>query len=287
MIKTTQNRNCESSKRIDFRSSQTTLKNIIVNGTNCSAFEAQIITEKAEEVYRIKDCPDNNQIQVGQMLWRAISAEEPPGKPLEKCIYLSIRLTVHSLEEDMEVMNKYGRSAKRGQQIMRMCVEAHEQKCLLTQEDLSVILDCDVRTIREDIKLYREKYGILMPTRGTKKDIGPGITHREKAVEWYIQGKDALSIARDMNHSLKAVERYINHFCRVVFCQNNQKDVLKTALVMGISLSSVDRYLNLRNKYYGTKAYRARIDEIEKMGSTYWEYFDEKKKLGRTRKGEK
>ena len=37
----------------------------------------------------------------------------------------------------------------------------------------------------------------------------------EKAVELYIQGKDAVAIARDLKHSLKAVERYIQTFCRV------------------------------------------------------------------------
>jgi len=36
---------------------------------------------------------------------------------------------------------------------------------------------CDSRTIRRDVKNLKEK-GIIVPTRGTEKDIGPGVTHR-------------------------------------------------------------------------------------------------------------
>ena len=42
---------------------------------------------------------------------------------------------------------------------------------------------------------------------------------RGRAVELFIQGKDAVAIARDLNHSLKAIERYVQAFCRVVYCQ--------------------------------------------------------------------
>jgi hypothetical protein len=58
---------------------------------------------------------------------------------------------------------------------MRMCEEAFEQDALLTQEDLATLLDCDVRTIRDDQKHYQTQYNILIPTRGNKCDIGQGI----------------------------------------------------------------------------------------------------------------
>ena len=60
---------------------------------------------------------------------------------------------------------------------MRISAEAREQGGLLTQEDLAKILMCDVRTIRRDIADLR-KTDIVVPTRGTIKDIGPGVSHR-------------------------------------------------------------------------------------------------------------
>jgi len=147
-------------------------------------------------------------------------------------------------------------------------------------EDMAILLDCDEKTIRLDIKRFQEKHNILVPTRGNKKDIGPGITHREKAIALYIEGMDALAIGRQLQHSLKAVERYISTFCRVIYCQQNMRDTLKTALVIGISVSLVNKYLEIKDKYWKEPEYQNRIAEIEKAGEEYWEYQDSKKKHG-------
>jgi hypothetical protein len=223
-------------------------------------------------------------MQPGQMLWRAIDKKEPPGKPIRDCVFKDVRLTHISIEDDNEIRVKFGHSAKRQQQIVRMANEAFDQGTLLTQEDLASILDCDVKTIRNDIREYQNKHNILIPTRGNKKDIGPGITHRQKAVELYIRGKDALSISRDLKHSLRAIERYIQTFCRVIYCQSRLQNTLKTALVVGISVCAVNRYLDLKYKYLQATEYKERLEEIEEVGSQFWEYMDAKKNAGRMRR---
>ena len=157
----------------------------------------------------------------------------------------------------------------------------------MTQEDIAIRLDCDVKTIRTDIKRYQQKHDVIIPTRGNKKDIGPGLTHRERAVEFFIQGKDTVAIARDMNHSLKAIERYTHAFCRVVYCQAQLRDTLKTALVVGVSVVAVDRYLGLKDKYWNRHEYSERLSEIEKVGSQFWEYQDSKKKPGQSKRSQR
>lgn len=281
MVKTYHDRVKESTQRLELRSTGHTFTRIISEGTNCSPFEASIITEKAQEVFKLGDYQEDTALQSGQMIWQAISEDEPPGKPLSECLFKRIRLTVLSIEEDLEVLRSHGHSAKRGQQIVRITQEAMDQGALLTQEDLALLLDCDVKTVRTDIKRYREKYGIVIPTRGNKKDIGPGLTHREQAVELFIQGKDTVAIARDLNHSLKAIERYTQAFCRVVYCQAQLHNTLKTALVVGVSVVAVNRYLGLKETYWNTPEYRERLGEIETVGSRFWECQDSKKKSGR------
>ena len=281
MVKTYHDRTEESTKRLELRSTAHTFTRIISEGTNCSPFEASIITDKAQEVFQLGVYEEKQALQPGQMIWQAISESEPPGKPLRECRFKRIRLTVVSIAEDMEVLKQYGHSAKRGQQILRMTQEAVDQGALLTQEDLAMLLDCDVKTIRTDIKRYGQKHGIVVPTRGNKKDIGPGLTHRDRAVELFIQGKDAVAIARDLNHSLKAVERYVQSFCRVGYCQAQLRNTLKTALVVGVSVAAVNRYLGLKDRYWGTAEYRERLTEIEKVGSQFWAYQDGKKNSGR------
>lgn len=281
MVKTYHDRTKESTQRLELRSSAHTFTRIISEGTNCSPFEASIITDKAQEVFKLGDYQEDKALQSGQMIWQAISEDEPPGKPLRECVFKRIQLTLLAIDEDLEVLKSHGHSAKRGQQIVRMAQEAMDQGVLLTQEDLAMLLDCDVKTVRTDIKRYQQKYGIVIPTRGNKKDIGPGLTHRERAVELFIQGKDAVAIARDLNHSLKAIERYTQAFCRVVYCQGQLHNTLKTALVVGISVAAVIRYLGLKERYWNTSEYRERLVEIEEVGTRFWDYQDSKKKPGR------
>lgn len=280
MITNTVARNDEFEKRVSLRNSQETFKNVIVEGTSVSKFEADIISEKALEVFRLGPYGDDSTMQPGQMIWKAIDASEPPGKPLSACQFRVIRLTVHRQDEDREVKARYGAAAKRGQQILRMCEEAFEQGALLTQEDLAVILDCDVRTIRGDQQRYQKEHGVLIPTRGNKCDIGPGMTHREKAIRLFIEGKEAVEIARDLQHSLKAVERYINSYCRIVYCQQQLRDSFKTALVVGVSSAQVGKCLELHEANCRRRLYRERLAAIERVGSMFWEAHDAKKKPG-------
>jgi DNA-binding CsgD family transcriptional regulator len=277
MIENTITRNIQRDKRIEHRSALSTFTNLVADGTNCSVFEAQVISTTAEEVFGLGEQSEDGKLQPGQMVWRAIDASEPPGKPLSRCVYHRVRLTVHHLEEDSEVRKNHGLSAKRQQQILRMCTESLDQGTLLTQEDLSIILDCDVKTIRTDIRRIRETMDVLVPTRGTKLDIGPGITHREKAVEMFIRGRDAVGIARDLTHSLKAVERYITSFCRIIHVQKQVHNSLRTALITGFSVALVDRNLALRDKWMKTPDYRDRLERIQELGLRYWNAGDSKK----------
>jgi len=81
-----------------------------------------------------------------------------------------------------------------------------------SSEDLATINDGNSKAIHTDIKRHHQQHGILIPTRGNKKDIALGISYREKAVQLYLQGKDAVAITRDLQHPLMAVEGYLQTF---------------------------------------------------------------------------
>jgi biotin operon repressor len=253
--------------------------NLITEGTNCSPFESEVIVEKAKEVFAIGEHAEGNILQPGQMIWTALDLTEPPGKPLKACKQRRIILTHIQPKEDAEVRKIYGRSAKRQQQINRMAVEAQDQQALLTQEDLAEILDSDVRTIRRDIQQLRQR-GISVPTRGQQKDIGPGVTHKVQAITLFLAEKEPVEIARAIKHSLTAVERYIDTFCRVVYCQRRFRNNLQTALVVGVSVHTVNTYLGLHTDACSDPAYRERIAQIEERGRVYYKTVDFKKKHG-------
>ena len=106
------------------------------------------------------------------------------------------------------------------------------------------------------------------------------MTHKVKAISLFLEEKEPLEIARTIKHSLTAVERYIDTFCRVVYCQRKFRNNLKTALVVGVSVATVNTYLALHTDACEDPAYRERIDEIEQRGRIYYKHVDFKKNLG-------
>lgn len=261
--------------RLDAKTCETMLSNIINLGTNCSPFESAVIVDKAKEVFCIGEYSESQVIQPGQTVWLAVDAKEPAGKPIKYCTMKRIVIQCIA-NEDIEIHRKYGLAAKRRRQILRITTEAKDQEAYLTQEDLSTLLNTDIRTIRRDIKVLKTE-GIIVPTRGQQKDIGPGVTHREKAVKLFLEGKEPLEIARQIKHTIHSVERYVDTFCRVLFCQRKTKNKLQTALIVGISYFQVNTYLALRDEYITKKAYQDRVEQIEQRGQAYWNNLDFKK----------
>ncbi len=274
-------------ERLNLKSAEQAFAIKIVNGTNCSPFESDIIVEKAKEIFALGEYAEGRVLQDGQIVFIAVDSAAPPGVPIRQCAKRRVVLKHLRRPEDLQVLKDHGASAKRRQQMMRMAVEAQEQGALLTQEDLALILDCDVRTIRTDIhKLTQE--GILVPTRGTIRDIGPGVTHKVKAIKLWLSGKEALEVARQLNHSLKAVERYIQTFCRIVYAQRKMRNMLKTALVVGISVAAASNYWDLHAELVKDNPfYYQRLEEILTIGQEHWEAADGKKSLSQMPKREK
>jgi hypothetical protein len=271
--------------RIDIKTCETMLENIIINGTSCSPFESEIIVDKAKEVFCIGEYAETRTMNPGQIIWLAVTASEGPGKEIAKCKMKRVTLTFMDIKEDEEVYREYGLGARRQAQILRMTTEAMEQGAYLTQEDLSRILGSDVKTIRNDIKKLK-LVGTIVPTRGQQKDIGPGITHREKAVKLFLEGKEPLEIGRAIKHTLRAVERYVDTFCRVVFCHEKMKNNLQTAMIVGVSTSLVEKYLDINDEYSKKDEYKERLESIKLRGKAYWDNIDFKKNASpSTRRG--
>jgi len=263
--------------RLDVKTCETMLSNIINLGTNCSPFESDVIVDKAKEVFCIGEYGESQVLQPGQVVWLAVDAQEPAGKPIKYCTMKRV-VVQYIANEDSAIHRMYGLAAKRRRQILRVTTEAKDQGAYLTQEDLSKLLNSDIRTIRRDIKELKGE-GIIVPTRGQQKDIGPGVTHREIAVKLFLEGKEPLEIARQIKHTLHSVERYVDTYCRVLFCQRKTDDKLQTALIVGISYFQVNSYLAIRDEYITKRVYQDRVEQIEQRGQAYWNNLDFKKSV--------
>lgn len=169
-------RNGEQRKdKLESRVKNKTLDNIfytvIKEGTNCSAFEARTILEKARRIYRLGDFQEERNLKPGQLIIIGLDAKEPAGKPLTECQKKEAIVTLDAGEEDCTLRfnpsgaEDQGVSAVRRFRLAQMTQEAYDQGVLLTQEDLAYLyLNCSVSTIRRDVRVFR-KLGISIPTR--------------------------------------------------------------------------------------------------------------------------
>ena len=90
-------------------------------------------------------------------------------------------------------------------------------------------------------------------------------------------GKEPPEIARDINHTLTAVERYLQHFSRVIFLAGKGFQPLQIAFTVGISTASVKAYLECYQTHKGTAGIRARLAELKSIGEAHWPAGDLKK----------
>jgi hypothetical protein len=270
MIKRTDNAQAEQARRLRIKTQEQRLATLAVEGAGLSPWEAGELVEVVKEVFFAE--PQDNPLRSGQMFYECAEASEGAGKPLRECRLARVVLTIHE-PEDIEIYNKNGAEGLRRHCILRLTEEAREQDGLLTQEDLARLLHCDVRTIRRDVAAFREK-GIVVATRGQQKDIGPGVSHRGVAIRHWIDGDNTPEVARKINHSLAAVERYIQTFARVVFLEQNQFDVFATALAMRISVAGVKTYREVLAEHRHRPEFRRRLQELEIIGGKFFEAED-------------
>jgi hypothetical protein len=248
------------------RVSQKTLDQFFVSqvekGAKCPPFVSKAILEVAKRVYNLHSSSVHREgIRAGQYRVVGVVSSEPAGKALEDCQKGECMVTLDAGQEDREIRARYGITGLRRVRLVRICSEACEQGIHLTHEDIAYnILNCSLRTVARDVQYWREK-GVFVPTRGQQKDIGPGLSHKVVAVKLYLERKHPVEIARELRHSLRAIERYTECFARVITLGEQGLALAEIAFVVQISERLAKQYLYLYEQY-NTAEHRARLEEL-------------------------
>lgn len=266
---------CQS-RRLKIKNLGQRMKRVAVEGAGLSPWEADVLIDSIDEVYFTD--PDLKELSCGQMRYSCVSSTEGPGKPLSECSMVSVTLTVIDPEDraGLPYKGKLGSTHLRQRKLQRLTEEAREQGGLLTQEDLAQLLASDVRTIRRDVTELRER-GIIVATRGQQKDIGPGVSHRGIAIRKWLEGKEPIEVARAINHSIGAVENYLEKFKRVAFLRGKNFDDYQIALTVGISVTAAKTFSDIYNETKNCSFFASRMAEIEIVGEQHYWAQDEKK----------
>ena len=271
MVERTEDRKAAQDHRLQLKTQEQQLKTLAIRGAGLTPWEAEVLVDVVREV--LCGNPADRPLAPGQMRYICVGSGEEAGKPIGVCQKAAVVLTML----DGEDFAAGDPRRLRQRRIVRLVEEARDQGGLLSQEDLARLMACDVRTIRRDVRALRQSQGLHLPTRGQQKDIGPGVTHRDLAVRLWLEGHEPLAVARRIDHTLHSVERYIGHFCRVVFLVWKGLNTFQIALAVGISTASTQRYVDLYHQVHRTARYRRRLQEVEIIAGPYYEAEDQKR----------
>jgi hypothetical protein len=182
-----------------------------------------------------------------QVIYHAVSAQEPPGKSIDHLRLVPVALTI-SHPDDALILKEQGVPGLRKHKLLRFANEAYDQGGLLIQEDLALLLTTSVRTIQRDMREMRQQ-GIVVPTRGEIQDIGPTVSHKTKIVELYLKGYEYTEIEQRTRHTGESIKRYISGFSKVVLLSNQGYSVIQIRELTSSSEKVITEYLALYETY--------------------------------------
>jgi IS30 family transposase len=111
-----------------------------------------------------------------------------------------------------------------------------------------MILTTSPATIRRDVRLLR-RMGQFIMTRGTKHDMGPGLSHKTVILDLYFKGYTFTDIERKTNHSESSVKRYLADFIQVATLYRQDFSPNQIRLIAKKSDRLVREYIELYQTY--------------------------------------
>jgi hypothetical protein len=159
-----------------------------------------------------------------------------------------VKLTLHKVDEDLDLYKKSGLRGLRHHKIVRITNEAIDQGGVLSYEDIAFILTCSVVTIKRDMSQMRRN-GIILPSRGWRHDMGRGQTHKTQILALYLSGYQFSEIEHRTKHSETAIKRYIQDFARVLLLHQKSFSVDQIRISTGFSHRLIGEYLALAKEH--------------------------------------
>jgi len=205
-------------KRIKSKTAKDAIIQKLANDFNLTPIIAEAFYQQFDQYYREHS---NIKLAGGEIAYQAVSADEPAGKHLRLTKKVTVSLKLIDFNSDFEVLANYGLAGLRRHRIARLTKQTCDQEALLSYEDLSMILTASPATIKRDI-YYLRKQGMFIMTRGAKKDMGPGLSHKTIIIDLYFKNYTFSDIEQKTNHSETSVKRYLADFTQIAaLCQQN------------------------------------------------------------------
>ncbi len=200
----------------------------------------------------------NVSLSNGEISYEAVSADEPAGKHIRLTRKKNVRLKLLDFNTDLEVLANYGTAGVRRHRLARITKEAYEQGALLSYEDLAMLLTTSPSTIKRDVQQLNRS-GMFIITRGSKLDMGPGLSHKTIIIDYYLKSYTFTEIEKITNHSERSVKRYLSDFIQIASLLNQGFKKNQIRLITQKSDRLVREYIQLYESYSKTENTRLKF----------------------------
>jgi hypothetical protein len=191
-----------------------------------------------------KFSPETQYLKPGQVFWVAIDKETRPDSPVRK--FKPVVLSLVTEEDIRQLESGIRKSVITKQAVARMIRETYQQGAVLSNRDLSLLAlktPAQLSRLRRD---YEKEHDVVLPHSGVIFDMGTTLTHKDAIVrKVVIEKKDPSVAAREINHSQKSADRYLNDYSRVATVYEYNKDPLYIHHVTGIANHVVKQYIEI------------------------------------------
>ncbi len=188
--------------------------------------------------------PLKDRVRPGQIVWNAVDIRTRADSKNPK--FLPVILTLIS-EEDIEKLAKGEPMSKvRDNAIARIQNETYEQGALLSMRDIGLFSWRYGGMISQYRMNYEKEHNVVLPNTGSLQDMGSCISHKKMIIKKIIiDKKDPYIVAKETNHSIEAVDRYLKDYYRVKYCFDDNKDVDFTSKATGLTKFVIKKYFEI------------------------------------------
>jgi hypothetical protein len=228
----------------------------LLGGRRILALLAEDVAKLVQEFY-----PDTQQATSGTLIWSCTADEgqkAQPGKRTEEYKTVTVLLPLvtsadvqaRSVSQTPHGAERLTAEARYQEHLVRIVRAAAQQGGLLTLAEVSLILNRPYETVRDWARTWEDAHNELLPFKGLKMDQGSRPTHKGQITRLYEQGKEPPDIARETEHSLKSVERYLKDYERVKLLLRDQRSAEEISQLIDRGKRVVLEYIEIAREFH-------------------------------------
>jgi len=199
-----------------------------------------------------KLAPLKERVKPGQMVWNALDERTRADSPRRRT--KSVILTLVSEEEVKQLEQEVKFSTLMPKRVARLCHEAKEDGTLLSMRDIGLISGCHGGTVSKHRIKYELENKTVLPHTGSLHDQGTTLTHKAIICRKVKQdGKDPSVVAKETNHSQKAVDNYLNSYEKVKSLKEMNKTNKEITFLTGMGSRLIKQYEQLIDEFETTQ----------------------------------